>query len=122
VGDPPGGTTNESPIDEGNEREELGLVHLSLPHLVLSSASAWPLAYSRSSGVFTKIPPIPYWIAVAAFVLFLSVAEFAAFHQLRLHRDEGEQPGLTLQAQAPLWKVGGNAWNDNLRQIDLKNR
>jgi hypothetical protein len=61
-------------------------------------------------GLFRPVPPFPWWLSVSAFVLFLSAAQFAAFHQLRFQRDEGDQAGLTLLAQAPGWHLGGVAY------------
>ncbi len=61
-------------------------------------------------GLFTATPTIPRWITVTVFVLFVSVAQFAAFHQLRFQRDEGARPGFSLLTQAPWWHLGGVAY------------
>jgi hypothetical protein len=61
-------------------------------------------------GQVTSVPQIPRGITIAGFVVFLSAAQFAAFHRLRFERDEGEQAGLTLLAQARWWSLGGVAY------------
>ncbi len=82
-------------------------------------AKQWWFYVGLASGVLAlvgqvaPVPPIPHGITIAGFVIFLSLAQFAAFHQLRLQRDEGEQPGLSLLGQAPSWKMGGSAWTND---------
>jgi len=96
----------------------MGAVSKSLGEYASVVAKQWWFYVGLVSGILAlvgqvmPIPPIPRGITIAGFVIFLSLAQFAAFHQLRLQRDEGEQPGLTLLAQAPSWTVGGYAWND----------
>jgi hypothetical protein len=57
------------------------------------------------AGQVTSVPPVPRGISIAGFVVFLSVAQFAAFHQLRLQRDAGTRPRMTILSKPKKWGV-----------------
>jgi hypothetical protein len=56
-------------------------------------------------GQVAPVPPIPRGITIGACVLFLSLAQFAAFHQLRLQRDAGARPRLTILGKPKTWGI-----------------
>jgi hypothetical protein len=94
----------------------MGAVWKSLREYAVVVAKQWWFYVGLVSGILalvgqvTSLPPIPRGVGIAGFVLFLSLAQFAAFHQLRLQRDEGDQPGFSLLAQAPRWLLSGYAY------------
>src|SRR5437868_11322351 len=62
----------------------------------------WFSATGLASGIlflislFATIPAIPRWFWVVLFIVFVSAAQFQAFHQLREQRDKWGRPGLSL--------------------------
>src|SRR5438309_3945080 len=56
-------------------------------------------------GQVAPIPPIPRGITIASCVIFLALAQFAAFHQLRLQRDAGSRPRLTILSKPKAWGI-----------------
>lgn len=103
----------------------MGAVWKSLREYAVVVAKQWWFYISLVSGILAligqvaSVPPIPRGITIAGFMIFLSFAQFAAFHQLRRRRDEGQEAGFSLLAQAQWWHIAGYAYVNDPRGITL---